>query len=137
MKGRFIWMSEDGGSAENVSEGVQALYDLVISSMNWGSGFWSWEDALPVAKIGRLAEFAKIDEVERYVRERKHDEETGRWRQENIPVKVTAKSLLTGLGGDGFTGLLGGKPLPHQHVFSSAGRCMWPCCTRKLGDSDD
>ena len=49
--GRAFHRAEDGTDTD-ITQGVQALYDLVISSMNWGSGFWSWEDALPVARSG-------------------------------------------------------------------------------------
>ena len=50
--GRAIHRADDGTETD-ITEGVQALYDLVISSMDWGSGFWTYEDALPVAQVGR------------------------------------------------------------------------------------
>ena len=80
--GRAFHRAEDGTDTD-ITEGVQALYDLVISSMNWGSGFWSWEDALPVAQVGHLLGFAEIEEVDRYVADRKHEEERQRWINEH------------------------------------------------------
>jgi hypothetical protein len=108
MNGKFVHIADDGTQAD-VTEGVQALYDLVLSSMDWGSGFWSYEDALPVAKIARLAGFEQCDEAERYVREALHTKESDEWRR---------KSKL----GEQWSNA------PHDHVFSSAGKCMWRYC---------
>lgn len=108
MNGRFVFAADDG-SQEDVTEGVQALYDLVISSMDWGSGFWSYEDALPVAKIATLAGFERCDEAERYVREALHEKESAEWRRK------------TGLDAEY-------QIVPHDHVWSSAGKCMWRFC---------
>ena len=110
MNGRFAHIAEDG-TRTDVTEGVQALYDLVISSLNWGSGFWSYEDALPVARIARLGGFKRSKEAERYVREALHCEESGAWR--------TAHWQRWGDPSG---------PFPHDHVFSTVGRCMWPQC---------
>jgi hypothetical protein len=127
--GRFMHHAEDG-TLTDVTEGVQALYDLVITSMDWGSGFWDWEEALPVGLIGRLGGFEKIGEVERYIAQRRHEEEAAAWRHENVPpVPFTIRSLVSGLGPGGMADLLGKQePAPHDHVWSSVGRCMWPVC---------
>jgi hypothetical protein len=45
------------GSRHDVTEAVQALYDLVVQSLDWGSGFLTVEDAVPVADIARLCGF--------------------------------------------------------------------------------
>ena len=126
--GRAIHRADDGHETD-ITEGVQALYDLVLSSMDWGSGFWTEEDARPVAVIGRLLGFEKIDEVERYVADKAHDAETQVWRNahaEALPFRPEA--LFSGVA---MGGLLGREdnPVPeHEHVLSSAGRCMWPRC---------
>ena len=131
MDGQFVHIAEDG-TRTDVSEGVQALYDLVLSSMDWGSGFWTWEDALPVGQIGHLAGFEKVAEVDRYVADRKHDQERRKWIREHPEAQrpLNPASIIAGFS---MTHLLGGAPVPHEHVFSSAGRCMWPRCPEREG----
>lgn len=97
------------GTETDITEGVQALYDLVISSMNWGSGFWSYEDALPVAVIGRTLGFERIEEVERYVAGQKHSAEQGEFLRKRVDAQ-------------------GWNPPAHDHVFSTVGKCMWGGC---------
>jgi hypothetical protein len=134
----FIHRAGDGAETD-VTEGVQALYDLVISSMDWGSGFWSWEDALPVAEIGRLGGFEKIDEVERYVAARRHEQETEKWRHLHQKMLATATpqfnpaAWLHGIGTSAEDLIRRVEPVPHDHVFSSVGRCMWPRCNAQAG----
>lgn len=55
------------GTTVDVTEGVKTLYDLVINSLDWGSGFLTSEDATPLAQIGHLCGFERVDEVDRYV----------------------------------------------------------------------
>lgn len=57
------------GAETDITEGVQALYDLVIGSTEWGSGFWTAEDARPVALLARACGFGRAEEAERYLRE--------------------------------------------------------------------
>lgn len=118
--GRAIHHSDDGTETD-ITEGVQALYDLVINSMNWGSGFWTAEDALPVAQIGRLLGFERIDEVERYVAERQHDIERQEWLNTHPTARnpISPRGILTGWYE---------SPIDHDHVLSSVRRCMWPRC---------
>lgn len=67
MAGRVFFEPEDGSAKVDITEGVQALYDLVTSSMDWGSGFLTVEDALPVVHVARTCGFEGIAEAERYV----------------------------------------------------------------------
>jgi len=107
-----MFACDDDGTETDITEGVQALYDLVISSMDWGSGFWTVEDATPVAKLARVCGFEHADEAERYLREQEHSEEQQRF--------ITSHAIPG----------IGAYPAPpHDHVFSSAGKCMWRWCT--------
>lgn len=42
---------------QDITAGVQVLYDLVLSSMDFGSGFLSVEDIVPVAELALTAGF--------------------------------------------------------------------------------
>ncbi len=114
MNGKFAHIADDGTQTD-VTEGVQALYDLVISSMDWGSGFWSYEDALPVAQIARLAGFDRCDEAEQYVREALHSKESREYQKQQAELGRTHWGEWN-------------RVFPHDHVFSSAGKCMWRGC---------
>ena len=103
------------GSEVNITEGVMALYDLVISSMDWGSGFWTAEDAAPVAFVARTCGFPSVGEVDRYLLARKHDEEERAFFR-TIP-EVMGSSYAQRQAAH-----------PAEHVWSSAGRCVWPGC---------
>lgn len=109
--------SQDGSEVD-ITEGVQALYDLVISSMDWGSGFLNYEDAVPVAELARACGFEKAEEAERYLREQLHSREQeefiNRLNRERTDRRIYVKGFMHGQ--------------THDHVFSSAGKCMWPGC---------
>jgi hypothetical protein len=109
------------GSETDITEGVQALYDLVINSMDWGSGFLTAEDARPVALLARTMGFEQAEEAERYLRDQEHSEQQSKFLRE----RGGYAAMVTRVG----------APLPHDHVFSTAGRCMWPQC-RELGEMD-
>jgi hypothetical protein len=118
--GRAIHRADDG-SETDITEGVQALYDLVISSMDWGSGFWTEDDAAPVSLIGHLLGFAKIDQVDKYIADRVHERELFAYRETWVPPVVSRP-------------LKWAEDYPeHDHVFSSVGRCMWPGCVQRDG----
>ncbi len=124
MKGRILW--KDELSAVDITDGVQVLYDLVISSQNFGSGFWTIEDLEPVARVAEMCEFARSGDVRKYIDDQKHYYERQRWQNEHMNEPRPA-DILTGIG-TSMGGLLGGQPVPHDHVYSSVGRCMWPRC---------
>lgn len=111
MKGKFVHVADDGTQIE-VTEGVQALYDLVISSMDWGSGFLSYEDAVPVGEIAELGAFEQADEVQRYVMALRGDfgEE-----YKIYPRRAANPSPL-------------GRVPKHNHVRREDGKCVWPRC---------
>jgi hypothetical protein len=98
------------GTETDVTEGVKALYDLVIGSMDWGSGFLTYEDALPVLRVAEACGFGELERVRKYVDDAHHSIE----QREFVKARFAA-----------------GYPppeVPHDHVFSSAGRCLWPWC---------
>lgn len=66
----------DAGEAvqHDITEGVKALYDLAVESMDYGSGFWTVEDAVPVAELARTCGFNKVEELERYVEGKRREE---------------------------------------------------------------
>lgn len=66
MHGKIIHIAP-GGAEHDVSDAVAAMYDLVIGSMDWGSGFWSVEDAVPVGILARLCKFETAEDVEKYL----------------------------------------------------------------------
>lgn len=102
------------GSEVNITEGVMAMYDLVISSMDWGSGFWTFEDALPVVHVAKTCGFAKCEEAERYVDAQRHSAEQSVFlRTRLLPVPM---------------------PATHEHVYSSMSKCMWPGCREVRDD---
>jgi hypothetical protein len=49
-------LSKDGETLDITGE-LALMYDLVINSMNWGSGFFSDEDMLTLIKIGQACGF--------------------------------------------------------------------------------
>lgn len=65
--GVTITATRPDGSTENITEGVQALYDLIIQSMDWGSSFLSIEEVMPMAKLAHFCGFKGHDEVDRYI----------------------------------------------------------------------
>lgn len=107
--GTVVVARDVNGNEVNVTEGVQALYDLVISSMDWGSGFWTVDDAAPVLKIAQTCGFAGFEEAQRYVDDQRQSDEQRAFLQ--------SRRVQSGWPGR-----------PHDHVFSTVGRCMWPSC---------
>lgn len=51
---RIVAITEDGVE-HDVTQDVAALYDLVVGSMNFGSGFITVDDAEPLARMADLA----------------------------------------------------------------------------------
>lgn len=107
----------DDGSEVDVTDGVQALYDIVIQSMDWGSGFLSVEDALPVLHVAKTCGFEDWQAAQVYVNSPIQNREEAEWRErENFPV----------------SGPWGHLSLEHRargvHEFSSVGECLFPTC---------
>lgn len=126
-------MTEDGalrivvyrdGQETDITEGVQALYDLVINSMDWGSGFLSDEDVRPVIEVAEACQFASFAEAREYVARKKHDEECRAFYATLWPPRG-------GIPSGAWTNNT------HDHVYSSVGRCMWPGCDESFKGSAD
>ncbi len=63
---KIVAKGEDGIETD-ITEGVQALYDHLIGTLDWGSGFISLEDALPIAHLTKACGFERWEEAEKYV----------------------------------------------------------------------
>lgn len=110
------------GTETNITEGVMALFDLVISSLDWGSGFWTAEDAAPVAFVARTCGFPSIGEVECYLADRQHAEERNAfWDTIGVYRFVSANRFPQV------------NTHPDEHVWSTVGKCMWPGCAVENG----
>lgn len=114
MNGRITHAADDG-TVTDVTGAVQALYDLAISSMDFRSGFWSAEDAEPVAELAQVCDFRQREEIARYAKEQREQAEVSAFVR-TLPAlpRDHAAYLAVFLG--------------HEHVFSCRGRCMWPGC---------
>jgi hypothetical protein len=108
---RIIAHKADGAEV-NITEGVQALYDLVIQSMDWGSGFFTVEDALPVVAIAKTCGFASAEEAERYVDDQRFSTEQRAF--------IDARQISYSPSSE--------EPPAHDHIFGSSMRCLWPWC---------
>jgi hypothetical protein len=85
--GVTITATAPDGTTTNITEGVQALYDGVIQSMDWGSGFWSIEEAAPIADIAHLCGFQGVEETDRYLLERKREDRRKALARKGMPWK--------------------------------------------------
>lgn len=74
---------------QDVTEGVQALYDLMIHSMDFGSGFLSEDELVPIFKISIVAGF-DVSALERYLVNSAVEKRVGLWEGPNPrPTDVT------------------------------------------------
>lgn len=107
------------GSEIDITAGVQAMYDLVLGSMDWGSGFLTDDDAAPMSVVGHACGFAEVDRVDEYIADKRHDADRVSWMKANDPQGRIVYST---------PGTRGWEARPHEHIRSSVGRCMWPQC---------
>jgi hypothetical protein len=107
-----VYARSADGTETDITEGVAALYDLVIGSMNWGSGFLTVEDALPVVHVAMTCQFKDYERAEEYVRAEQHSVAQQQFLAEREPPRYCCNEHRVG----------------HDHVYSPAGKCMWPGC---------
>lgn len=50
-----ITLTEDNGTEHDITESVAFMYDAIIQSLDWGSGFLDLEETLHIASVGVLA----------------------------------------------------------------------------------
>ncbi len=62
-----IVVKHEDGSETDITLGVQSMYDLLHGSMDWGSGFISLEEAIPIAEMVKACGFQRWEEAEKYV----------------------------------------------------------------------
>lgn len=110
----LLYKNEQSEDPVDITEAVKVLYDLAIGSMDFGSGFWNAEDAAPVAHLAELCEFENAESVRAYVSSQLQSEEQMQF-------------LLESGRGPGWHYF----GIPHEHVFSTQGKCLWPGCNER------
>ncbi len=120
----------DDGESHDVTEAVKVLYDLAVNSMDFGSGFWSAEDAAPVAKLGQLCGFDGADAVRKYVSKTLASQEAQEFiRQHADAIYPGENQYVTPYGR--YAEAQDEALRAHECVFSSQGNCMWPLCDKE------
>lgn len=114
----------DDCRAVNVTEAVKALYDLAINSIDFGSGLWTAEDAIPVAELAEICGFEQREEVQKYISKQLAWQDTSAFLLEHPEAEAMR---LTSLGTAQVV-----TCVPHDHVYNRVGKCMWRhCATEK------
>jgi len=70
-----IYVEHDDGSKIEITEGVQAAYDVAWGSLDWGSGFLSTEDMTAIANLAGACDFPSFRDVLNSVEAHKREEE--------------------------------------------------------------
>jgi len=123
MQGRITHTGEDG-TLTDVTEAVQALYDLAIGSMDFRSGFWSAEDAEPVGKLAVICNFDQSYDILKYIAEEREKAERGAFYRQNFH-EIHPRHDQVDAWDRMYEALQG-----HECVYSSLGKCMWPGCDK-------
>lgn len=66
-----IFARADNGVETEVTEGVQALYDQYMSTMDIGSGLITIEEAEGIHVLAQACQFQQIAEIEKYIEAKK------------------------------------------------------------------
>lgn len=106
--------------------------------MDFGSGFWTIEDAAPVGELAEVCGFEGDERIFRYLeRERQlqaeRDERAARYA-ENQEVHAFNLKLIEMLPREALINrdAYHRAMEDHEHVFSSRGNCMWADCGVRL-----
>lgn len=59
-----ITLTEDNGTEHDITDSIPFMYDAIIQSMDWGSGFLDLEEQLHIASVGILAGYEVPDGVQ-------------------------------------------------------------------------
>ncbi len=141
-----------GEKPVNITEDLQVLFDFAINSMDWGSSFADVEDAEAILHIAEVCGFERVDDIKTYLEEQVHSKEVKRFwetlppvshKHHYIPITDTIEICNypdcyvkqgsdEDIAGDTFRRQYTGE-LPHDHVYSSIGKCMWPRCHEQEG----
>ena len=65
---------DSNGKEVDITDLVKILYDGVINSLNWGSGWWDGEDAASVGWIGLAFGWASASEATAFAKDIKRYE---------------------------------------------------------------
>ena len=84
MNPKRVYVKNDDGTETDITEGVQAMYDRLVGSLDWGSGFITLEDALPLADLAKACGFEQWEEAEKYVEFARKEAEEKKQREQRM-----------------------------------------------------
>jgi hypothetical protein len=140
--GKRIYVVDHDGALSpgvDVTDAVGALYDLCLASMDYRSGFWSYEDAKPVAKMAELMGYEQREAIEKYRDDQLEQAERNAFYLDNkinpynMPHhrELHVKTMADGSVINQWLTV----PIAHDHVYATSGKCMWPKCQEKCEGS--
>jgi hypothetical protein len=139
----YVVDGEGFGDARDVTDAMAALYDLAIQSMDYGSGFWSYEDAVPVAEMAELMDWEGSTEIIRYRDNQLYTSERSDWIRKtfeppypslwDVPFVTWTQRTATSVDGSTFVQNIQ-VPAPHEHVYGTLDKCFWPQCEVRRQD---
>lgn len=136
----YVIDSEGFGDAEDVTAAMAALYDLAVNSTDYGSGFWTYEDAKPVAEMAELMGWEGREEITKYRDDHLFKDEQSAWIRSTFerpwpslwgaPFAQYTQGTLTRADGSVVVQNIS-VCAPHEHVYGTLGKCFWPKCEVK------
>lgn len=136
VKRIYVIDGEGFGDAVDVTDAMAALYDLAVNSTDYGSGFWTYEDARPVAEMAELMGWKGREEITKYRDDRLFKEEQSAWIRSTFErpypalwewPTLYAQRTLTRADGSVVVQNIS-VCAPHGHVYGTLGKCFWPKC---------
>lgn len=82
---------DDATGSVDITEGVQIMYDTILASLDWQSGFLGVEELEALAKVGEACGFESIEEVYRKI----NIEKAEAARQQELRDRAAARERQT------------------------------------------
>ncbi len=157
MIGKVIHFSDpvsETAEETDITADLVVLFDFAMNSMDWGSKFADVDDAEALLRIADVCGLKQADEIRKYLEDQVYAKEVADFLDNMPSVRHEHYYPSTGLPAniDAVCAMpncyvirnsaqhvadstyrkqyFGG--LPHDHVYSSRRKCMWPGCEEKI-----
>lgn len=113
-----IYVETENGPTE-ITEGVQVLYDHLVHSMDWGSGFLSVEDVEPILDLAETCGFKGVEDAQIYVVERRRESRRAELTRQGVEWGAAMDQACSEIGCSAtsqITGIMGHTSVRHCHL---------------------